>query len=162
APLPRATTLAASPRSGEAAPAAGREAAVMGPACRLRTRLLPHFVRVAALSAVTLLVASCGDRGAAGTNFQPAKPGVLTVATAFLPAPGFWEGVPPVDGFEAGLAAALANHLGLHRVHVVQVPFTKILKGHFGGADMALSQMTPTTARERHVDFTTPYLTAPP
>src|SRR5205085_1719534 len=84
------------------------------------------------------------------------------VATAFLPAPGFWEGQPPVAGFEAGLAQALAKHLGLNGVRVVQVAFTRILAGHFKGADVALSQMTPTKARERHVSFTTPYLTAPP
>lgn len=123
--------------------------------------------RVAAVAA--LLVASalaltgCStDEGAAGSTFKPAKAGVLTVATAFLPAPGFWQGRPPTAGFEAGLAAALAHHLGLEHVRVVQVPFTTILGGHFGGADLALSQMTPTKERERSVDFTTPYLTAPP
>jgi polar amino acid transport system substrate-binding protein len=110
-----------------------------------------------------LTLAGCGgDRGAAGAKFEPRESGVLTVATAFLPAPGFWEGHPPVSGFEAGLAKALAKHLGLDRVKVVQVPFTAILAGNFGGADMALSQMTPTKEREKTVDFTTPYLTAPP
>jgi polar amino acid transport system substrate-binding protein len=118
---------------------------------------------LAASGVAALLLSACsGDRGAAGTKFDPATPGVLTVATAFLPAPGFWEGRPPVSGFEAGLAAALARHLGLDRVRVVQVPFTTILAGKFHGADMALSQMTPTKEREKRVDFTTPYLTAPP
>lgn len=95
-------------------------------------------------------------------SFQPVKPGVLIVATAFLPAPGFWEGRPPTRGFEAGLAAALAKRLGLARVEVVQVPFASLVGGNLGGADLALSQLTPTAARERHLDFTTPYILGPP
>jgi polar amino acid transport system substrate-binding protein len=90
-------------------------------------------------------------------------PGVLTVATAFLPAPGFWEGDPPTSGgFEAGLAHALAKHLGLDSVKVVEVPFASIVAGKLGGADLALSQLTPTDEREKVLDFSTPYLTAPP
>jgi len=87
---------------------------------------------------------------------------VLTVATAFLPAPGFWKSRTSPAGFEAGLARALARHFGLARVKVVQVPFAQIVAGRLGGADIALSQLTPTRARERSVDFTTPYLEAPP
>ena len=99
-----------------------------------------------------MLVACSTDQGAAGSSFKPVSRGVLTVATAFLPAPGFWEGRPPVSGFEAGLAAALARRLGLDRVRVVQVPFTTILRGKLAGADMALSQLTPTKERERLFD----------
>lgn len=89
---------------------------------------------------------------------------MLAVATAFLPAPGFWEGDPaaPSGGFEQGLAAALAERLGLGRVRVVQVPFARIAAGDLGGADLALAQMTPTGERERVADFTTPYLAAQP
>jgi polar amino acid transport system substrate-binding protein len=87
---------------------------------------------------------------------------VLTVATAFIPAPGFWRGRPPTAGFEAGLAAALAHKLGLDTVKVVQVPFAAIVRGKLGGADLALSQLTPTARRERWLEFTTPYLIAPP
>jgi polar amino acid transport system substrate-binding protein len=117
---------------------------------------------VAALGAAALVASGCGDEGAAGTSFHPAKPGVLKVATAFLPAPGFWEGTPPTKGFEAALAADLAHRLGLDRVEVVQVPFADIVRGHLEGADLALSQTTPTEERERKVDFTTPYLVSPP
>jgi polar amino acid transport system substrate-binding protein len=121
-------------------------------------------VRCAALLACTaLLAAGCaGGQGAAGSTFEPAKPNVLTVATAFLPAPGFWQGDPPIGGFEAGLASALAHRLGLDRVAVVQVPFAALVGGQLRGADVALSQLTPTTEREHSLDFTTPYLTAPP
>jgi polar amino acid transport system substrate-binding protein len=99
---------------------------------------------------------------AAGSTFHPEKPGVLTVATAFLPAPGFWEGSPPVRGFEAQLARALADHLGLDRVSVIQVPFADVVHGQLHGADIGLSQVTPTRDRARFADFSTPYLTAPP
>lgn len=117
---------------------------------------------VVVLVCAVLLVSACSSgRGAAGSSFEPAKPGVLTVATAFLPAPGFWQGNPPTSGFEAGLASALAKHLGLDRVAVVQVPFAELVAGQLRGADLALSQLTPTANRERHLDFTTPYLTAP-
>jgi polar amino acid transport system substrate-binding protein len=119
---------------------------------------------VTALSTCALLSASgCGGGGdAAGSSFEPAKPGVLTVATAFLPAPGFWVGDPPTSGFEARLASELAQYLGLDRVAVVQVPFASLVAGDLRGADLALSQLTPTEERERSLDFTTPYLTAPP
>jgi len=115
------------------------------------------------LGSAVLAVSACSvEQSAAGSNFEPAKPGVLTVATAFVPAPGFWEGSPPTSGFEAQFAAALARHLHLDRVEVVQVPFAQIVDGELGGADMAISQLTPTSKRERSLDFTTPYLTAAP
>src|SRR5437868_14026864 len=113
----------------------------------------------ALLGAAALTLGACAsDRSAAGSSFQPVRPGVLTVATAFLPAPGFWQGRPPTYGFEAGLAAALARHFGLQRVQVVQVPFAAIVHGKLGGADIALSQLTPTKERDRWVDFSTQYL----
>jgi len=113
------------------------------------------------VSLFVFVVSACFE-GAAGSTFKPVTPGRLTVATAFLPAPGFWEGDPPRSGFEATLAAALAHKLGLDHVKVVQVPFASIIRGDLGGADMALSQLTPTKARESHEDFTTPYLTSAP
>ena len=114
-------------------------------------------------AACALVCSGCAlDHNAAGPPFKPVKSGVLTVATAFLPAPGFWQGSPPTRGFEAGLAAALASKLGLHRVRVVQVPFASLVTGHLHGADIALSQLTPTSGRERSLSFSEPYLTAPP
>ena len=113
------------------------------------------------VACLALLVASCGGEPSAGRAFKPVKPGVLTVATGFLPAPGFWEGSPPRAGLEAALANKLARRLGLARVDVVQVPFARLAAGDLGGADIAISQLTPTAERERRLDFTTPYLTAP-
>jgi len=92
----------------------------------------------------------------------PKQPGVLTVATSFIPAPGFWFGPGAKSGFEAGLALALAHKLGLERVRVVQVPFARVTHGDLGGADIGLSQVTPTAERARTASFSTPYLTAPP
>jgi polar amino acid transport system substrate-binding protein len=113
-----------------------------------------------ALIAATL--SACGKPTAAGSQFRPKNPGLLTVATAFLPAPGFWEGHPPTKGFEAQLALALAKKLGLKRVKVIQVPFAQLVIGRLHGADIGLSQVTPTSYRSRFADFSTPYLTAPP
>jgi ABC-type amino acid transport substrate-binding protein len=87
---------------------------------------------------------------------------VLTVATAFIPAPGFWEGIPPTQGFEAQLAAELAKRLGLQRVHVIRLPFADIAAGKLGGADLGLSQITETKERDKTADFAGPYLVAPP
>ena len=112
----------------------------------------------------TLLVSACTtEDDAAGESFVPRTPGALTVATAFLPAPGFWQGDPPTSGgFEAGLARALAKRLGLKRVQVVQVPFADITRGRLRGADIALSQLTPTEERDKVLDFSDPYLESPP
>ena len=117
----------------------------------------------AALVGAALALSGCAvEHGAAGAKFVPKKPGVLTVATSFLPAPGFWYGPGAKSGFESGLAVALAHKLGLARVEVVQVPFAQVTRGRLGGADLGLSQVTPTSEREKSADFSTPYLTAPP
>jgi polar amino acid transport system substrate-binding protein len=116
-----------------------------------------------ALGAAVALLSGCAAKPtAAGSKFVAREPGVLTVATAFLPAPGFWEGRPPTAGFEARLARALAARLGLERVRVVQVPFADVVHGRLHGADLGLSQVTPTREREQFADFSTPYLIAPP
>jgi polar amino acid transport system substrate-binding protein len=127
---------------------------------RSRTRAV---AALAGIAAVGLLLSGCGfGNAAAGAPFVPKKPGVLTVATSFLPAPGFWYGPDAKDGFEAGLARALAGKLGLKSVRVVQVPFARLTTGHLDGADIGLSQVTPTAERAKTADFSTAYLTAPP
>lgn len=116
-----------------------------------------------------MVIASCG--GAAKPNssrasgiFRPATPGVLTVATAQVPAPGFWEGTAarPSGGFEWDLAQAMARRFGLARLVVVEVPFEDLISARLGGADLALSQLTPTQQRDKVVDFSEPYLPAKP
>jgi polar amino acid transport system substrate-binding protein len=119
-------------------------------------------VALAGLVAGLALSGCAVEHGAAGAKFAPRKPGVLKVATSFLPAPGFWFGPGAKLGFEAGLARHLAHKLGLERVQVVQVPFAQLTRGRLDGADIGLSQVTPTSEREETASFSTPYLTAPP
>jgi polar amino acid transport system substrate-binding protein len=123
----------------------------------------------ASLGVATLLtglwLSACGTGGlGASGSFTPVTPDTLTVATAQIPDPGFWEGTPehPTGGFEYGLARALAARLGLAHVTVRLVPFAELVKGELGGADLALSDITATSERAQHVDFSTPYLKAPP
>jgi polar amino acid transport system substrate-binding protein len=89
---------------------------------------------------------------------------VLKVATAQLPAAGFWEGTAasPTGGFEWGLAQALAKRFGLTTVNIVEVPFERLISGELDGADLALSQLTGTEGREKVLDFSEPYLPAQP
>ncbi|MDQ7906536.1 ABC transporter substrate-binding protein [Phytohabitans sp. ZYX-F-186] len=107
---------------------------------------------------VVVLLAGCARGAPAAGEFRPAVAGELTVATATLPLPGFWE---EPGGFEYGLAEALAGRFHL-RTRVVRVPFERIVSGDLGGADLALSQVTATPDRERVLDFSGPYLAATP
>jgi len=130
---------------------------------------MPARRRVAAGAVVLALMslglaAGCADKRPAAGRFRPAEPGTLTVATSDIPATGFWEGTPsqPTGGFEWALANALAHRFGLNRVQVVTVPFSKLVAGDLGGADLALSELTATSTRERVLSFSVPYLPATP
>ena len=129
------------------------------------TRRLDRPALAAALAALALGALGCANagKGAAG-SFSPVTKNTLTVATAQVPDPGFWTGTVshPTGGFEYALAEALAAHFGLARVKVVEVPFAELVRGHLGGADLALSDITITEGREQHLDFSSPYLKAPP
>src|ERR1700684_981107 len=127
-----------------------------------RTRPLGLIALIALLGVGVLGCANAGD-GAAG-SFSPHTPNTLTVATAQVPDPGFWEGTfaHPTGGFEYELAKRLAKRFGLSQVDVVDVPFAELVHGHLGGADLALSDITITEPRERYLDFSSPYLKAPP
>ena len=122
-----------------------------------------RLAAVAVLLAVTGL-AGCGSKLRATGNFVPAHPNTLTVVTGEIPLVGFWEGTPdrPTGGFEYELAIELAKQFGLAHVNVVVVPFAQIVKGDLGGADLALSDITATKAREEVLDFAGPYLPATP
>ncbi len=115
--------------------------------------------------ALALVFGGCANagKGSAGT-FTPRVAGTLTVATAQIPDPGFWQGTfaHPTGGFEYGLAQALAKRFGLSRIRIVEVPFHELVRGHLGDADLALSDITITDARAEYLDFSTPYLKAPP
>ena len=129
---------------------------------------LPRRAALALAAALlaSLLGAGCGDSTgskAAGT-FTPRTPGVLTVATEQVPAAGFWEGTPQhvTGGFSYELARRLATRFGLERVRVRVIPFDRIVAGELGGADLAMSLITPTEERDQVLDFSAPYLDAAP
>jgi polar amino acid transport system substrate-binding protein len=120
---------------------------------------------VAIAIALALVTAGCANavKGAAG-SFSPRTTNTLTVATAQIPDPGFWTGTfaYPTGGFEYGLAKELAKRFGLATVKVVKVPFHELVRGHLGGADLAVSDITITDERSRFLDFSDSYLKAPP
>lgn len=127
-------------------------------------------LRSASVTSIAVLLTvwclACGGSGGGGAagSFTPRTPDTLTVATAQIPDPGFWEGTAkhPTGGFEYGLAKALAVRFGLAKVKVIDVPFAQLVSGHLDGADLALSDITITDQRSEHVDFSTSYLKAPP
>ena len=131
----------------------------------LATRLTSRLAFAALLVVSAVAVAGCANagKGAAG-SFSPRTQSTLTVATAQIPDPGFWAGTfaHPTGGFEYGLAQELASRFGLAKIKVVYVPFHDLVRGRLGGADLALSDVTITDERAEHVDFSTPYLKAPP
>jgi polar amino acid transport system substrate-binding protein len=115
---------------------------------------------------VAVVLAGCGSLSTspAAGKFTPRIAGVLSVATSAYPTPGFWEGTPrrPTGGFEYELARLLAKRFGLRSVRIVLQQFPLVLAGDLGGADLALDLITPTSQREDHLDFSTPYLIDPP
>ncbi len=120
---------------------------------------------VAILAAMALSTSGCANAGnGADGSFVSHTPNTLTVATAQIPDPGFWTGTfaHPTGGFEYGIAQELAKRFGLAKVKVIAVSFHELVRGHLGGADLALSDITITEQREQHLDFSTPYLKAPP
>ncbi|HEV7527620.1 MAG TPA: ABC transporter substrate-binding protein [Solirubrobacteraceae bacterium] len=127
---------------------------------------LKRPLAIAAVAAVlAAAVAGCANAssGAAG-SFTPRTANTLTVATAQIPDPGFWEGTfaHPTGGFEYRLAQKLAARFGLNKLKVVEVPFHELVRGRLGGADLALSDITITDERAEHLDFSSSYLKAPP
>jgi polar amino acid transport system substrate-binding protein len=131
-----------------------------------RLMVMRRVLTSVAVGVVVATIAACtsGSMTGATGKFTPAHAHTLTVATAFLPAPGFWEGTAPnpTGGFERDLAHALAKRFGLASVSVTQVSFGDLVSGHLGGADLALSELTPTAQRNKVLDFSTPYLVSPP
>jgi polar amino acid transport system substrate-binding protein len=110
------------------------------------------------------MLCGCGSISASAGSFRPARPGVLTVATSAVPSAGFWEGTPthPSGGFEYELAREMAKRFGLGRVQIKIIHFHRLVAGHLGGADLGIDLITPTTERERVLEFSTPYLKSAP
>jgi polar amino acid transport system substrate-binding protein len=130
-------------------------------------RRAPWRVRVLsvlACSAVLWVASGCGPSVKAAGDFTPKHSGTLTVATSEVPLVGLWKGTAghPTGGFEFELARAFADRFGLRNVKVVIVAFDRLVQGHLDGADLALSDLTATAAREQVLDFTDSYLAATP
>lgn len=126
----------------------------------------PRIALTLWLASTALLMGACGDETsspAAGT-FTPRTPGVLTVVTAEVPSPGFWEGSADhvTGGFEFELAKRIAERMGLKTVRVETEKFHRIVAGQLDGADLALDLITPTNERMHALTFSTPYLDAAP
>ena len=123
-------------------------------------------IPVVVLCAALFAVAGCSGSGGgkAAGDFQPQRAGELTVVTAQVPEPGFWEGTAanPTGGFEFELAEKLRERFGLDRLRIVTRPFGEIVGGDLDGADVAISLITPTKSRREVLDFSDPYLDAPP
>ncbi len=90
--------------------------------------------------------------------------GQLTVGVS-LPSEGFEVGVARgtdviyAQGFDIDLARAVAKSLGLSRVQFVQSPFGNLLSSGKKPWDIAVAQITITTARSHNISFSQPYMT---
>jgi ABC-type amino acid transport substrate-binding protein len=117
----------------------------------------------AVLAGLAAFALGCGGESASGT-FEPATADTLTVVTEPLPIAGFWEGsdAKPTGGLEYAIAEELRSRLGVAKLVVRTRPFNQIAGGELAGADVALDLLTPTPAREKVLEFTTPYTRSPP
>lgn len=90
--------------------------------------------------------------------------GQLTVGVS-LPSEGFETGVARgthviyAQGFDIDLALAIAKRLDLPRVQFVQSQFGSLVSAGKKPWDIAVAQITITSARRRNVTFSQPYLT---
>lgn len=136
------------------------------PAGRATPRFLVPFI-LGILLPATFFLPGCGfeiGQDSATGTFEPSQPGRLTVMTQPMPTAGFWEGTPdhPTGGLEYEMVVDLADRLGLDGVGIRTLPFSRIVAGDLGNADLAVALLTPTVEREKVLDFTTPYINAPP
>ena len=91
-------------------------------------------------------------------------PGQLTVGVS-LPSQGFETGIANgahviyAQGLDIDLALAIAKSLGLRRVQFVQSSFSNLLSAGKKPWDIAVAQITITSARSRNLTFSQPYMT---
>lgn len=131
----------------------------------MRTAQGHRSLAIAALvGAIALLGAGCGSISGSAGDFEATQAGVLTVATSAVPSAGFWEGTPahPTGGFEYELTREMARRFGLDAVRIKLVHFHRIVRGHLGGADVAIDLITPTAEREEALEFSQPYMKSAP
>jgi polar amino acid transport system substrate-binding protein len=136
-----------------------------------------------ALALLALLAAACGsddDKNSASSAASTATPaadscakdqlalktaGTLTVATDKPAYPPYFEDDKPENGkgFESAVAYAIADKLGFGKDEVkwVVVPFNASYAPGSKKFDFDVNQISITPPRQKHVDFSTPYFTAP-
>jgi polar amino acid transport system substrate-binding protein len=92
-------------------------------------------------------------------------PGQLTVATDKPAYPPYYQDNDPTNGkgFESAMAYAIAKHLGFAKSEVkwTTVPFNSSYAPGPKQFDFDLNEISITPAREKVVDFSSPYYTAP-
>jgi polar amino acid transport system substrate-binding protein len=136
-----------------------------------------HFrVVLAAAAALALgLLSGCGDSSDDTTTaaslsdctpgqLQTQTEGRLTVATDKPAFPPYFEDDDPSNGrgFESAVAYAIADRLGFERSQVKWVvePFNSSYAPGPKDFDFDVNQISITPARQKQVDFSTPYYTA--
>jgi len=143
---------------------------------------------IASLLAAAVGVAACGSSsdtsssttGAAAASTSAAKPaaatcdkaslplkssGTLTVGTDKPAYPPYFEDDKPANGkgFESAVAYAVAKQLGFApgEVKWIVVPFNSSYAPGDKKFDFDINQISITPKRAQHVDFSSPYFTAP-
>ena len=132
--------------------------------------------------AAALLLAACGDDDDSSSSTPAAKatatadacakdslktltPGTLTVATDKPAFPPYFEDDDPTNGkgFESALAYAIADQLGYAKNEVkwTVVPFNASYAPGPKKFDFDVNQISITPKRQKAVDFSAPYFTAP-
>jgi polar amino acid transport system substrate-binding protein len=133
-------------------------------------KLATAFILVLSLA----LLAGCGESkdGTTATTASSCEPGklatvsdgVLTVATDKPAYPPYFEDDDPTngEGFESAVAYAIGEQLGYPRAKVKWVvePFNSSYAPGPKDFDFDVNQISITPAREKAVDFSSPYYTA--
>ncbi|MBZ9798451.1 ABC transporter substrate-binding protein [Mesorhizobium sp. ES1-4] len=135
----------------------------------LHSRGQPYWLRLVAVSALTVLAAGTASAGQYGNcqvtgtkgayHIDPVTPGQLTVEVS-LPAPGWFNGDTPdtiADGYEFCMAAEIAARAGLAKVVLVNASWAQLIGGNTHNFDIALAEATITEPRKQVVDFSSPY-----
>jgi polar amino acid transport system substrate-binding protein len=140
-----------------------------------------RLIALALVGAALSVVAACGsddndDGGAPATTAEQASacskdqlalttPGQLTVGTDKPAFPPYFEDDDPTNGkgFESAVAYAVAKQLGFEAAEVkwTVVPFNSSYAPGPKKFDFDINQISITPAREKAVDFSSPYYTAP-
>jgi polar amino acid transport system substrate-binding protein len=140
---------------------------------------------IGSLAALALAIAACGSSDDSSSNSTPtataaktpaAAPcdkatldlqssGTLTVGTDKPAYPPYFEDDKPTNGkgFESAVAYAVAQQLGFTKDEVkwIVVPFNSSYAPGAKKFDFDINQISISPKRAEHVDFSTPYFTAP-